>query len=52
VFVSVFVNPAGADGLLLGNPSLLGSKLTAVMTIAYSFVVSFALLKLVDGVSP
>ncbi len=52
LFASILVNPPGGDGLLLGNLGLLGSQLTAaVMTIAYSFVVSFALLKLVDRVS-
>ena len=43
------VNPDGADGLLFGNPSLLGIQALAVLsTIAYAFVVTFVLLKFVD----
>ena len=45
------VNPDGADGLLFGNPSLLGIQALAVLsTIAYAFVVTFVLLKFVDRV--
>jgi Amt family ammonium transporter len=50
IFASKAVNPAGADGLLYGNPGLLWIQMkAAVITIVYSFVVGFALLKLVDA---
>jgi len=46
------VNPAGADGLLYGNPALLWIQLkTVLIVMAFSFVGSFALLKLVDKVA-
>jgi Amt family ammonium transporter len=49
LFASKAVNPAGADGLFYGNPALLWVQLKAVaVTIVYSFVVGFALLKLID----
>ena len=44
------VNPAGADGLLFGNPAQLLIQLKATgITILYSFIVSLALLKIVDA---
>jgi Amt family ammonium transporter len=50
IFASVAVNPGGADGLLAGNPSLVVAQLVSVVaTIAYSLVVTFILLKVVDG---
>ena len=49
VFASKVINPAGADGAVFGNASLLATQALAVVaTIGYSFVVSLALLKLVD----
>ena len=43
------VNPAGNNGLFYGNPGLFLIQLKAVgITIIYSFIVSFVLLKLVD----
>ena len=43
------VNPAGADGLFYGNPGLFLIQLkAALVTVGYSLVVSFVLLKLVD----
>lgn len=43
------VNPAGNNGLFYGNPGLFLVQLKAVgVTIIYSFIVSFALLKIVD----
>ena len=43
------VNPAGNDGLLQGNPSLFFTQCLAVAaTIAYSALVTFGLLKLID----
>jgi len=45
------VNPAGNNGLFYGNPELFLIQLKAVLvTIVYSFVVSFALLKIVSMV--
>jgi len=50
IFASKAVNPAGADGLLYGNPGLLWTQLqAAVITIVFSFVVGIVLLKLVDA---
>ena len=43
------VNPAGNNGLFYGNPGLFLVQLKAVViTIVYSFIVSWVLLKLVD----
>ncbi len=43
------VNPAGADGLLYGNPMQLWIQIKATLiTMVFSFVVSYILLKLVD----
>ena len=44
------VNPAGANGLFYGNPVLLWIQIKAVLiTVVFSFVVGFVLLKLVDA---
>ncbi|MCC6141313.1 MAG: ammonium transporter [Nitrospira sp.] len=52
LFASKAINPAGADGLLHGNPALFGVQvLTAVVVAVFSAVVTFALLKLVDGMT-
>jgi len=49
VFASVAVNSAGANGLAFGNSGLLLVQLTAVgATVTYSFLVTLALLKLID----
>jgi len=49
LFATTAVNSAGANGLFYGNPALLWIQLKAVLvTIAYSGVLSFVLLKLVD----
>ncbi len=51
IFAQVAVNSAGADGLLYGNPALLGSQTVAVaITWVYSFTVTFILLKVLDRV--
>jgi Amt family ammonium transporter len=51
LFASAAVNPAGADGLFFGNPGLLVAQLVSVLaTIAYSFVATFVILKVVDAV--
>jgi Amt family ammonium transporter len=50
LWASKAVNPAGNDGLFYGNPGLLWIQLKAVViTIVYSFIVSFVLLKIVDA---
>jgi len=49
IFASKLINPAGADGLLRGNPSQMLIQLIAVLVaIAFAFIGSVALLKLVD----
>ncbi len=49
VFASKAVNPAGADGLLYGNPGLLGIQALAVVVVAlYAAAVTWGLLKLID----
>jgi Amt family ammonium transporter len=53
-FADKAVNPAGANGVFLGGGwSLLGNQLIAVgSTLVYSFVVTFALIWLLDRVMP
>ena len=49
LFATKTVNPAGADGLLYGNPVLFWIQIKAVfITVVYSLVLGFALLKVVD----
>lgn len=49
VFATTTVNSAGADGLFYGNPGLLGVQALAVLVVAaYSAIVTWGLLKLVD----
>jgi Amt family ammonium transporter len=49
VLASRAVNPGGADGLLLGNPALLGIQAIAVLvTMLFAGTVTWVLLKLVD----
>ena len=46
VFAEKAINSAGNNGLLFGNPGQLGTQiLTALVTLAYAFVVTFVLLK-------
>jgi Amt family ammonium transporter len=50
LFATKSVNPAGADGLFYGNPVLLWIQIKAVLvTVVFSFVVGFVLLKLVQA---
>ncbi len=50
IFASKAVNPAGADGLLFGNASLLGTQIFGIVVVGlYTLVVTFVLLKLVDA---
>ena len=45
------INPAGNNGLIFGNPSLLGIQAIGVaVTIIYSVIVTFILLKVIDAV--
>ncbi|HRZ86835.1 MAG TPA: ammonium transporter [bacterium] len=51
VFATKAVNEAGNNGLLYGNPGQLGVQaLSVLITLVYSFAVSFILLKIVDKV--
>ena len=51
VFASKLINPAGADGLLNGNPSQLLTQFIAVAaSVAFAFAGSLILLKIVDAV--
>jgi Amt family ammonium transporter len=50
IFASTAINSGGADGLLFGNPMQLWIQFVSVVaTVVFSFVVSWGLLKLVDG---
>ncbi|MCS7002202.1 MAG: ammonium transporter [Dehalococcoidia bacterium] len=49
LFATVSVNPAGADGLIAGNPLQLAIQALAVVVVSlYAFVVTWALLKILD----
>jgi Amt family ammonium transporter len=49
LFATKSVNPAGGDGLLYGNPLLFWIQIKAVfITVVYSLVLGFVLLKVVD----
>ncbi len=51
IFASKAINPGGANGLLFGNPSLLGTQVLGVLVVGiYTLVVSFILLKLIDAI--
>jgi Amt family ammonium transporter len=51
VLASRAVNAAGADGLLLGNPGLLGTQALSILAVVlYSFTVTWILLKVLDKV--
>jgi Amt family ammonium transporter len=51
LFACKAVNSAGADGLFFGNPGQLGLQAVAVLvTLVYSFVVSWVLLKAINAV--
>ena len=50
LFASKLVNPAGGDGLFFGNPGQLVTQFIAVAaTLAFSFVVSYILFKILDA---
>jgi len=49
LFATTLVNPGGADGLFFGNPSQLAVQCIAILvTIVYTFVITYILLKVVD----
>ena len=49
LFATVAVNPGGANGLFYGNAKLLGIQaLAVVVSLVYSFAVTYGLLKLLD----
>lgn len=49
LFASVAINPAGANGLFFGNPGQLWIQFISVIgTIAFSFIMTFIILKAVD----
>jgi Amt family ammonium transporter len=51
LFAQKMINAAGNDGLLFGNPRLLGVQAVAVAaTLAYSMTVTFILLKILDRI--
>lgn len=53
VFATKTVNGAGADGLLYGNPEFFFTQLKgAVIVVAFSFVGSFIIFKLINLVQP
>ncbi|QAA31600.1 ammonium transporter [Clostridium manihotivorum] len=53
IFASKAINSAGADGLIHGNIKLLGAQLVAILaTIAYSVIITFIILKVMNAVSP
>jgi len=51
VFAEKAINPAGANGLLFGNPAQLGIQaFTVLVVVVFSFTVSFILAKVVDAI--
>jgi Amt family ammonium transporter len=49
LFASKLVNPAGSDGLFFGNPKqFIIQALTVLVTIGYTFIVTFVIYKIVD----
>lgn len=49
IFASKLINPAGANGLLFGNPGQLGIQSIAVIaTASFAFIGSFILLKIIE----
>lgn len=52
VFASVAVNPGAANGLLYGNPGLLGVQALAVLvTCLFTFAMTYGIMKLCDKVA-
>jgi Amt family ammonium transporter len=52
LLASKVVNPAGADGVFFGNPAQFGIQaLTVFVTAVFSFVGTYVILKLLDGLT-
>ena len=50
LFAQKTINPAGANGLFFGNPSLLATQAFAVVVVAvFSFIISYVLAKVVNA---
>ena len=50
IFATTLVNPAGANGLLYGNSSLLITQIIAVGVIwVYAFIVTYIIAKVIDA---
>ena len=53
IFATKTFNPAGADGLLSGNPSFFFAELGAVaLAVVWAFTFTFAMLWLIDRITP
>lgn len=53
IFATKAINPAGNDGLFYGNPAFLFTQLKGLsIVVAYSFVVSFGIFKLINSIMP
>jgi ammonium transporter, Amt family len=53
VFASTAFNPAGSDGLILGNAAFLGKELIAVaLSSVWAFAFTYGMLWLIDRVTP
>ena len=53
LFASTAINSAGADGLFFGNPGQLWVQFVSVVaTLAFSFIVTYVLLKIVGAIVP
>jgi Amt family ammonium transporter len=51
IFASKLVNPAGSDGLIFGNTSLIMSQMIGIVSVGvYAFAVSWILLKVIDKI--
>lgn len=53
LFATVAINSAGANGLFHGGAALLGKQLIAIIAVmAYSFILTFVILKIMNAISP
>lgn len=53
IWATVGVNPGGANGLLYGNPALLGKQIVGTLVVGvYSFALSWILFRIVNQVIP
>ena len=50
LFASTKINPDGANGLFFGNPGQLWIQIvSAVTTMVFAFIMTFIILKIIDG---